>query len=107
ARVVRRHRRTSGVASGRLAVGSALMLSYLFAAEPLSPSARDRVLAQTKCEFVFTRILRNPHIFVLTGKKISSRYHTLRFNTLEVGRECHNLPRGMKPRCRNRPTKSR
>src|SRR5262249_14561854 len=32
-----------GVASGRLAVGSALMLPYLFAAERLLPSARERV----------------------------------------------------------------
>src|SRR5262249_57764546 len=34
----------SGVASGRLAVGSALMLPHLFAAERLSPSAREHVL---------------------------------------------------------------
>src|SRR5262245_17955095 len=33
----------SGVASGRLAVGSALMLPHLFAAERMSPSARERV----------------------------------------------------------------
>jgi len=33
----------SGVASGRLAVGSALMLPHLFAAERLSLSARERV----------------------------------------------------------------
>src|SRR4051812_2235654 len=32
-----------GVASGRLAVGSALMLTHLFAAERPSPSARERV----------------------------------------------------------------
>ena len=32
-----------GVASGRLAVGLALMLPHLFAAERLSPSARERV----------------------------------------------------------------
>src|SRR5262249_27642402 len=33
----------SGVASGRLAVGSALTLPHFFAAERLSPSARERV----------------------------------------------------------------
>jgi len=35
---------TSEVAAGFLAVGSALILSYLFADARLSPSARERVL---------------------------------------------------------------
>jgi hypothetical protein len=35
----------SEVASGRLAVGSALMLAHLFGAERVSPAARDRIQA--------------------------------------------------------------
>ena len=38
----------SEVASGRLAVGSALMLAHLFATKRLSPSARERVQSRSR-----------------------------------------------------------
>jgi hypothetical protein len=46
----------SRVASGRLAVGSALMLPHLFAAERLSSSARERVRVVARSEHQITLI---------------------------------------------------